>query len=465
MGALWTTLAALLLALLSSAAQAGGPSSGTVGNPATQVPRVADGPGKKVGKNSTFHGGAALAIGFDSNVFSEASERSPRRAAFGLPSAWISIGNRPLRNGVLDSPPKASGRKADYHLALVGGYRLYMTRRPTVWQASKGNLGVNFRAMFAPGKRFSFGIDEDLYYIGEPTNFEALRYFNFNRIDHSAALRFILRPSGGRLAISAAYRNSALVFVPGGGATGEVTAYTQRSNRMVNGVETETRYRFRDRSAFAVRYQFHNTYYFCCTETGTGRNEDSDAHRLMGGFVGQLGKKVVLDVFAGWGWGLYKQDANGPDHKNFIGYAAVGWFPTSRTQLGLRLSRTFQDSLIGNYYTDTGGSLSASHTFRWKMRVDAGFGVYRRRYAGLPVPGNETDYVASYTAADGFLRRDTLIAPQVQIEQPFGKFFVLGFRYAAGIDLTDFAVTYENGFTQPGQFSRHLLMLFAAVRY
>ncbi|EDM80288.1 hypothetical protein PPSIR1_36597 [Plesiocystis pacifica SIR-1] len=453
--AVMVSMVALVMVAAPGRAHAGAPQ-GAVGNPATQVPRVADGPGRKVGKNSTFHGGAALAIGFDSNVFSESRASSPVRAAYGLPSAWLSIGNRQLRAGVLDTPPKASGRKADYYLGVITGWRLYMSGQPTVWQASKFNIGLNLRTMFAPGRHFSVGIQNDLYRLGEPTNFQAAREFNFNRISNSAKLHFILRPSGGRFSLDVGYRNQLLVFENGD---------FFRSNRLVNGLETETKYRLRDRTAFAIRYDYHYTYYFCCTDLGVGRNEDSHAHRVLGGFSGQLGDKVVLDAFAGAGFGLYKQDRSGPDFDSFIGYVALGWFPSSKTQIGLRLGREFNDSLWGNYYTDIGGSLSAGHVFKWNMRLDAGFGVYGRRYAGLPIPGEDTQDITSYVAADGFVRRDTLISLNVQLEQALGKYFVVGGRYALGADLTDFQVTYSNGFTQAGRFNRSLLMVFGAVRY
>ncbi|NVB39095.1 hypothetical protein G6O69_14725 [Pseudenhygromyxa sp. WMMC2535] len=450
----------LALALCPGRARAESPS-GSPGNPATQVPYVAPGPGKRFGKNSVFHGGAALAIGFDSNVFSEPKDRPPRRAAYALPSAWISIGNRALRGGVLDSPPKlppdADRRKVDYNLQVLAGWRAYMSGQPTVWQASKFNVGANLRTMFAPGRRFSVAFEEDFYRLAEPTNFEAGRSYNFNRIDHSGALRFILRPSGGRFSLEAGYRNEILAF--------QNADYARTSNRMVNGLETETKYRFRDRTALVVRYQFHHTYYFCCTEVGTGRNEDSQAHRLLGGFVGQLGQKVVLDAFAGWGWGLYKQDSNGPNHEKFIGHVGVGWFPSPRTQLSVRLSRTFHDSLWGNYFNDTGGSIAAFHVFNWNMRIEGGLGVYARRYAGLPIPGQDTQDILGYENAPGFIRKDTLVSFKLQIEQALGKYFVVGARYAVAADLTDFSVTYSNGFSQPGQFSRHLLMAFGAVRY
>jgi hypothetical protein len=445
----------LLVPGLASASTPGGPSM-QPGNPATQVPRVADGPGLKAGKNSTFHGGAALSIGFDSNVFNETRARQPRRAAYALPSVWLTIGNRPVRGGLLDTPAKSSGRKVDYHLGLLAGWRMYLTNRPTVWQASKLNIGVTARVMFAPGRRFSFAIEDDFNRVGEPTNFEAGRAFNFNRVDNSAALRFLIRPSGGRLSLNIAYRNELLRFESGSIVT---------ADRLVNGAETETKYRFRDRSAFAVRYSYHYTYYFCCADIGLGRNEDSHAHRLLGGYVGQLGKKVVLDVFGGWGWGLYKQDTSGPDHKNFIGSVALGVFPTPKTQIGLRLGREFHDSVFGNYFTDVGGSLAASHVFRWNMRFDAGAGIYGRRYAGLPIPGVDTPDIAGYVGADGFVRRDTLISLNLQLEQPFGKYLVVGGRYAVAADLTDFVVEYVNGFTSPARFSRHLLMAFVAVRY
>jgi hypothetical protein len=453
----------LLVPMLAQASTPGGPST-TPGNPATQVPRVADGPGLKFGPNSTFHGGAALSIGFDSNVFSDqrstpaldGSTRRPIKAAYALPSVWLSLGNRPLRNGLLDSLPKKSERKVDYNIGLLAGWRLYMDGRPPVWQASKLNIGLTTRIIFAPGRRVSFALEDDFHRLGEASNFQAGREFGFNRITNSAALRLTIRPSGGRLSLDVAYRNELLFFQ-------ENKFY--RSNRLVNGAETEAKYRFRDRSAFAVRYGYHYTYYFCCTETGTGRNEDSHGHRLLGGYVGQIGRKVVLDVFGGWAWLLYKQDASGPNHKNFIGYAALGVFPSPRSQIALRLGRDVHDSILGNYFTDIGGALAAEQLFRWNMRLSGGLGIWGRRYAGLPIPGQDTPDISAYTGAEGFVRRDTLISFNLQLEQAFGKFLVVGARYTIAADLTDFVVEYANGFVDPGRFTRHLAMAFVAVRY
>ncbi len=461
---LWLAFAwVLLMPAFARASTPGGPAM-TPGNPATHVPRVADGPGLKLGPNSIFHGGAALSIGFDSNVFSEERRvvdldgrtRRPYRAAYAMPSVWLTMGNRPLRSGLLDSPPKRSERKVDYHIGVLAGWRLYMDPRPVAWQASKLNLGLTTRVVFAPGRRFSFAIEDDFHRLGEASNFQAGREFAFNRIDNSAALRFTIRPSGGRLSLDLAYRNELLFF--------QQTKFF-RSNRMVNGVETEAKYRFRDRSAFALRYSYHYTYYFCCIESGTGRNEDSHAHRLLGGYVGQIGRKVVLDLFAGWAWLLYKQDLNGPDHKNFIGYAALGVFPTPRTQVGLRIGRDAHDSIFGNYFTDIGGAVAAEHVFRWNMRLASGIGVYGRRYAGLPVPGDETPDIAGYQNAEGFVRRDTLVSFNVQLEQPFGKYLVVGARYMASAVLSDFVVEYITGDLAPAAFNRHFAMGFVAVRY
>ena len=465
----------LLAALMPTSALAsspGGPNL-TPGNTGTAVPRVADGPGLNVGKNSTFHGGAALSIGFDSNVFSEQRTvavtkdgqsiyefRRPARAAYALPSVWLSLGNRSMRSGMLDTPAKSSGRKVDYHINFVMGWRVYMARNRAVRQASKPNVGLNMRFAFAPGRRFSFAIEDDTYFVGEPMNFQALRQWNFNRIDNSLALRFTLRPSGGRISLDVAYRNELLYFLS--------NELPDTSDRVVNGIETETKYRFRDRSAFAVRYSFHYTTYFCCVETGTGRNEDSQAHRVLAGYVGQLGKKVVLEVMAGYGAGLYKLDATGPNHTNFIGYAALGVFPTPKTQIGLRIGRSFHDSLFGNFISDVGGSLAAGHEFRWKMRFDAGLGIYARRYAGLPIPGQDIQTIAEYLNAPGFVRRDTLVSANFQLEQPFGKYAVVGLRYTVSADITDFQVRYVDAFLNQfdeARFTRNLVMLFAAVRY
>ena len=73
--------------------------------------------------------------------------------------------------------------------------------------------------------------------------------------------------------------------------------------------------------------------------------------------------------------------------------------------------------------------------------------------------------IVAYTAADGFVRRDTLISFNLQVEQPFGKYLVVGARYAVSAVLTDFVVEYANGFIDPAEFNRHFAMGFVAVRY
>ena len=65
----------------------------------------------------------------------------------------------------------------------------------------------------------------------------------------------------------------------------------------------------------------------------------------------------------------------------------------------------------------------------------------------------------------GFVRRDTLIGANLQIEQPFGKIWVIGTRYSLAADLTDFIVEFANGYEAPGRFTRNLVLIFAAVRY
>ncbi len=422
----------------------------------TGVPRTKDGAGVRFGKGHEFHPGLALTFGYDSNVFWSAPEEARRQAGYAQPSLWMSIGNRPLRDGVLDSPTEPTNRRVDYAFDVMGGYRAYLSKEPTVRAGGKLNMGLRARLMFNPGRRFSVALEEDLRRIGEPRPFEQLREFNFNRIDHSGALRFIIRPGGRRFSMSAGYVTRALFFEANDLATGD---------RISNGATTELKWRLRDRSALVAEYQFLDTYYNCCTSPGTGRNEDSQAHRFAAGFVGAIGKRWSLEALAGWGWGLYKTDVNGPDFKGFLGRFGVGWFPTQRTAIHLRFSRTFSDSLLGNYVKDLGGELDVSQTFRWRMNISAGLGVYYRRTPGLPAPGVETDKITSYVSAPGLVREDTLLSAFAQVEQPLGKVFVLALRYDLRADFTDFGITYANGNFDAAGFTRNLVMLFGAVRF
>lgn len=424
------------------------------------VPVTEDGPGIKVGGNSRFHPGFAATVGFDSNVFWEDRSEGKPVGAYVTPSAWLGIGNRRLRDGVLDSPATATARKVDYNFRVLAGYRQYLSSNTNVRQAGKFNLLTQGRVIIMPGRRFSVSLKEDFARLGEPRTFEAAREFNFNRLDHKGKLGFILRPGGGRFQITAAYVSRLLYFEALDIAIGD---------RMVNGADAEFKWRVRDRSGLVVRYQYLNTFYFCCANVGENRNEDSDAHRATAGYVGQVGKKWMIDMTAGYGGGFYKNDVSDPppNFSSFITQLGTTYYPTMRSRIQARFRRSFADSLLGNYFTDLGGSLSGSHDFRWRMLLTAGIGVYRRIYFGLPVPGLEANNVVAYQGSRtaDFERADTLVSGSVQLEQSLGRFFVIGARYAISADITDFQVEYTNGFVDTAGFNKHLVMLFGAVRY
>ncbi|MEE9385615.1 MAG: hypothetical protein V3V08_19570 [Nannocystaceae bacterium] len=424
-------------------------------------PRTEDGPGIKVGGNSRVHPGFALGVGYDSNVFSTNAPRSVRDAMYLAPTGWIGVGNRRIRNGVLDSPVEASARLVDYNLSAIGGYRSYLTRRETVKDASRFNMSLRGRLVVAPARRFSLALNEDMSRLGEPRNFEASREYHFDRLHNSFSAHAIVRPATGRLSLRFGYLNRYLYFMATDLSTGD---------RTVNGFEHESKWRFRDRSALVVRYQWLWTFYLnCCAQPGTGRNEDSKAHRAWAGFVGQLGRRAEMEALVGYGYGRYEFDVNGPNFSKPIGRLGISYFPTPRTRLQVRAQHSFQDALFGNYHVTLGGEAFASHQFRWKMLASLGAAVSQRHTAGLPVPGRETQDVAHYDAATDarrtYKREDWLYSGQFRLEQSIGRLFVLGLHYTAHVTDTSFAIYYTNGDISPGAYQRHRVMLVGAVRY
>ncbi|TPV92571.1 MAG: hypothetical protein B7733_25130 [Myxococcales bacterium FL481] len=420
------------------------------------LPRVEDGPGIRVGDHSRFHPGVAIGVGYDTNVFSSGRPLAVRGSPFVLPSVWLGIGNRRVRGGLLDSPVAATGRLVDYHVGLVGGYRVYLSRRDTVRGAGKPNIGGRLRLTVAPGRRFSLMLRADIDRLGEPRNFEAAREFNFNRIQTSAALDGVLRPGAGRLSLRAGYVNDSLYFL----------SELATADRFVHGFQHESKWRIRDRSAVVVRYRWQWTYYLCCAEAGSGRNEDSRAHRVWGGYVGQFGKRAELEALAGYGLARYPYDINGPNFSKVLGRLGFSYYPSPRTRLHVAGGQRFQDALFGNYHTVVGGELFVSQQFRWKMQAELGGGIYDRRTSGLPVPGRETDTVVRYDdeTMEKYQRRDMLYSTTFKLEQRLGKFLVLGLNYMLNVDDTAFVIYYENGFVAPGRFTRQQIMLITAAR-
>lgn len=439
--------------------------------PEINIPRAENGPGIKVGQRSSFHPGFALVTGLDSNVFSNdagedrpaSGEVGPRVASFIMPTAWAGLGNRQFRDGLLMTPPERSGRVADYYIGLVGGFRQYMARNPNVLRQSRFSGGLQMRVAFLPGRKLSIHIDEDVFRYAQPSTYETAA-FNFNRVQHQGQLSLIGRPGGGRLSLMLAGRNQLLYFE---GSNQPEGAELAKGNRTVNGFTTEAKWRIRPKSAVVLNYSMDWTYYFsCCVNIGVGRNEDSFAHRITGGFRGQVLKKVTLDAIAGYGLGFYRDDANGPNFSSFIGDLAVTYFASPRSLVHVSLYRSFQDSLLGNYYIDVGARLQTRYEFKWRMIATGGVWVAGRRYAGLPVPGLEDDDIASYAGrgTDRFQRRDVVFNFNAKVEQPLGRIWAVALQYDVAVDSTDFEVLYGNGVVDLGGFTRHVLMVLGAVR-
>lgn len=434
------------------------------GRASADIPQTQDGQGIKLGPRSTLHPGFALLFGFDSNVFwtERRDDGGVRPAAYAMPVAWIGVGNREVRDAVLQSPAGRSDRKVDYNLRISAGYRAYLAREEDIRRQSRFNFKLDGHLAFAPGRRFSVALDESLARLAEPRNYAAGPEFNYNRIDHRGALTMTLRPGGGRLSISAAYLSEALYYE---------AADIANADRIVNGVAAEVKWRFRPRSAILARYSFLYTYYLCCADPGTGRNEDNYAHRLYAGYRGQIGARVVLEALAGYGQADYFYDKVTPaDFKGFIGTATVTYYPSVRTNLFLQAERSYHDSLFGNYFKDAGARFGVAHTFRWRMFAALQAAIVGRRYEGLPVPGDDIQNIIGYQNAYGDInaslsRRDTVFTLESRVEQPFGRYFVLALRYNLSVVSSNFVTLYVNDLFDYAAFNKHVVMLIGAVRF
>lgn len=442
------------------AAAAGG-SASTTGGLVTGagLPRTEDGAGVKLGPRSTFHAGFALMVGGDSNVFwnRRADVGGVRPAGVFMPVAWLGIGNREVRDNTLQSEPEAAkDRRLDYNVRLTAGYRTFLARAEDIRRLPRLSLDLNAHLVAFPGRKFSLTFTEFFSRLADPRNYDAGAGFNYNRIDHRLAAGFVIRPGGGRLSISANYLNEVLYFEANDVYSGD---------RYIHGAATELKWRIAPRSAILASYSFAHTYYFSCNaNVDLDCNEDNNAHRVLLGFRGQVGTRWTLDALAGYGAGTYYDDENGPNFRGFIGGARAAFYPTLRTQIFAQVDRAFSDSLYGNYFTDIAGRLGALHTFRWRMYAELNFSVIGRRYAGLPIPGRESAAI-QYVAAPGFVRSDTLVVLGARVEQPLGRYFVVGARYDMVVDRTDFAARFMGGLVDRGGFTKHLAMVVAAVRF
>jgi len=453
----WASRSVIALAAAAGLTAAAGPAR-------ADIPQTQDGPGIKVGQRSTLHPGFALIFGADSNVFwtNKQDRGGVRPAAMAMPTAWIGIGNRKVRDAILQTPTGKSDRKVDYNLRVSAGYRAYLAGDADIRKQSRFNFTLDGHFIFAPGRRFSVAFDESFARLAEPRNYAAGPEFNYNRLDHRGALTATLRPGGGRLTLSVAYLNELLYYE---------AADIFIADRLVNGVATEAKWRFAPRSSLIARYSFKYNYYLCCSETGTGRNEDSFHHRALFGYRGQVSKKMIVEALAGYGRGDYLYDTVTPaDFSGFIGMATLSYYPTLRTNIFVQGSRSFHDSLFGNYFADVGGRIGAAHTFPWRMFAALQMAVIGRRYEGLPVPGQDIDTITGYENIYGdfaasVARKDTIFSLESRLEQPLGKLFVVALRYNLSVETSPFIALYGNGYVDYAGFVKHVAMAIGAVRF
>lgn len=449
---------------IASTALAGGVLHNAFG-----IPRAEDGRGIKVGERSTFHTGFALGMGLDSNVYSNAKAEDPLVSTALWPSAWLGIGNRDIRDGLLMTPAERSGRWFDYNISLLGGFRQYLSRKADVRSVPRLSIGTQVRLVFLPGRRFSVHLDEDFFRGAAAGNYQALgSVLNFNRLDHRGQLTFFVRPGGGRIAFGVGYRSQLLRFED---------EDINRGNRLVNGLYSEAKWRFLPRSSLLATYTMDFTYYTdCCVETDLGRNEDNYAHRFLAGYRGQVVDKLTIEAMVGWGGGFYRTDPNGnASFNSFIGNVAVNYFPTLRSLVHVGLTRNFQDSLFGNFYVDNGVALALGHQFRWRMIGHIGASIAGRRYKGLPEPRVEWIDIEEYRGpgAEDLERRTTIVGLSAKVEQPLGKIFAVSLGYDLIADTRPFTVEYVPPEDDPPNapvptdtlsFVRHLVTLVLAVR-
>lgn len=449
-----------LVAAIPADARASGGSSTTGGLVmGGGIPRTEDGQGIKLGPRSTFHPGLALMVGADSNVFwNRAGDVGGiRPAAIVMPVVWLGVGNREVRDNVLQSEAEAAkDRKVDYNVRFTAGYRSFVARPEDIRKLPRFSIDLNAHLVIAPGRRFSVFFSEFFSRAADPRNYDAGIGFNYNRIDHRAALGFVVRPGGGRLSLSAAYLNEVLFFEAPDIYSGD---------RYIHGTATELKWRLAPRSAILATYSFAHTYYFSCNNNSDlDCNEDNNAHRVLLGFRGQISRRWTLDALAGYGAGVYYDDESGPNFKGFIGGARAAFYPTLRTQVFAQVDRMFSDSLYGNYFTDSGARLGALHTFRFRLYTELTLGLIGRRYAGLPFPRRESS-ATEYRGAPGFVRSDTIFALSARIEKALGRYFVVGARYDFILDRTDFAARFPGGLVDFGGFAKHIAMVVGAVRF
>jgi hypothetical protein len=340
--------------------------------------RYNEGPGIKLGEGMVFHPGIALEGRYDSNPLYV--ENSPPQAGYLHLIGHLDLATLPPQRRT-DGQGRVAPQKVDFRLKTALGYREYLSSNDRVTSQRALDVDAGFLLALFPQGVFSFELVDDF------ARTVSARYTLLPNIDNPtlgrdtnrATARFKLTPGGGRISFALAYSLAFDIFED---------PQLAGANKIWHEIALNAKWKLLPKTALTLDvieqiYTYYDRTGGVFGTLGEWQNVGSYPLRIYLGLVGLITARLSTVLKLGYGNGFYSDSAS---YNMMVAMFELGYQFSPFAKVRVGFEHGFQDSFIGNYFTDENAYVGYDHLiaqrFLLHLRVD-----YRyRQYEGLP-PG------------------------------------------------------------------------------
>ena len=402
-----------------------------------------EGPGLKLSDSLVFHGGGAVVMSYDSNVFY--SKDGVSGSFVLMPMAHLDLATLPPQR--LEGQPEGT-QMLDFRLRFATGYRAYLSDNDNVKKQSNLDVDAGLALTINPHGKVKGSIGDEFVRTVTPQNQEGPG--SYVRDHNVARARLDVAPGGGMLAFSVGYS-----FILDWWEKDLSGLGGSNPNMFAHSFELGVKWKFLPKTAVTLDVS-EGLVSRPDLVVGGVHHPDSYPLRVWLGLVGQLTYNLSTILKAGYGNGFYQSATGRPNPANFnnaLVMAQLRFQVAPTGALTLSFNRNFEDSLFSDFYTDNRVKLGYDHMFLSRLLVSVDTGYAYRQYSGLDPSvwgvSSRSDHLLEAHAAVSWRIRDWLFV-------------------AAGYDLSyvnaDTAVSFAGQAYDP-DYVKHILYLKAEASY
>lgn len=384
-------------------------------------------PGVRLGDTMVLHMSLGTELGWDSNVFYQASNEA---SSFYL---------RLTPGFDLTNRPRLEGQRAiqfDVHGGL--NYVEYLSSNAEIVSHRQFNVDAGAQASFFSYSPYNFSVLDNYERSTQPPYNASSS--NYDRDTNQVGARVSLSPGGGRLTVMADYFFGIDYF-----EQDPLTEFDMQSHQF----DLRVSWRFLPKTAV---YIAANEYIYHYVNTGidpTLAHSDSYPLRIDAGLQGLITTKLTVNLWIGYGNGFY---VTGPSPNTAVGGLNLTWKPTMLSTGTIGYQHDFQNSLLGSYFDEDMAFISWTQLI-WRFTGAVRFQYSNQRYNGVMPAQATTDGTDNYVEAS------------VRIDYPFMRWLFASAGYDLYLNRSNRTILGPTPLGVPVDYTRNVVYLRLTASY